>query len=334
MAATIGQMLLSQIRSDAKSRADMVNSTFVTDAEWNAWANQGYSALYDLLAEKFSGTYFVQTAEVTTDGVNNQYALPDDFYKLLGVDLQLAGQSDAWLSVKGFNMGERNRYARPNAQTVLGLSNIRYRLLGANLYFSPRPAAGQVVRIWYVPRPAPLADAGTITVVGSSNGVPIGTLTLNGASISVNGGVSDNATATALAAAITAAGIPGVSATASQNVVSVSAGVGAAPAALPVTWSAGGTVMTLSPFWGWTPLVDGVSGWEQYIVLHAAVAALIKEESDPSQLRIEQAAIIERIEAAAENRDAANPQTVSDTRGGDLFYSNGSPDGWANGPGY
>lgn len=60
-------------------------------------------------------------------------------------------------------------------------------------------------------------------------------------------------------------------------------------------------------------LVDGVSGWTEYIVIDAAIKALAKEESDTSVLQLAKQAMIARIEAAAENRDAGMPETVSST---------------------
>lgn len=60
--------------------------------------------------------------------------------------------------------------------------------------------------------------------------------------------------------------------------------------------------------------VDAVSGWEEYVIVDAAIKALVKEESDPSALMAAKAGLVQRIEAAAENRDAGQPVRVSDTR--------------------
>lgn len=61
--------------------------------------------------------------------------------------------------------------------------------------------------------------------------------------------------------------------------------------------------------------LDGVSGWEEYIVIDAAIKALQKEESDVSVLMAQKQAMIARIEAEAENRDAGSPMVVGDARG-------------------
>lgn len=63
-----------------------------------------------------------------------------------------------------------------------------------------------------------------------------------------------------------------------------------------------------------TDTVDGVSGWVEYIIVDAAIKALQKEESDVSVLMSQKMALLDRIEAAAENRDAGEPETISDAR--------------------
>lgn len=70
-------------------------------------------------------------------------------------------------------------------------------------------------------------------------------------------------------------------------------------------------------------MVDGVSGWTEYIAVDAAIKALQKEESDVSVLMAQKQALIIRIEAAAENRDAGEPETISDTRRFTDLYGTG-----------
>lgn len=60
---------------------------------------------------------------------------------------------------------------------------------------------------------------------------------------------------------------------------------------------------------------DGVNGWEEYIVIDAAIKAMQKEESDCSILMAQKTAMIQRIEAEAENRDVGSPARVGDARG-------------------
>ena len=63
-----------------------------------------------------------------------------------------------------------------------------------------------------------------------------------------------------------------------------------------------------------TDIVDGVSGWEDYIILDAARKMMLKQEQDIQEVTMEVEGLVKRIESAAENRDIAEPDTVSDSR--------------------
>lgn len=63
-----------------------------------------------------------------------------------------------------------------------------------------------------------------------------------------------------------------------------------------------------------TDIMDGVSGWTEYVIVDAAIKALQKEESDVSALMVQKEALIKRIEESAANRDAGQPDTISNTR--------------------
>ncbi len=58
--------------------------------------------------------------------------------------------------------------------------------------------------------------------------------------------------------------------------------------------------------------VDGISGWEEYIVVDVAIKMLNKEESSVTHLVAMKKALIDRIEAMAQNRDMDQPETISD----------------------
>lgn len=75
-------------------------------------------------------------------------------------------------------------------------------------------------------------------------------------------------------------------------------------------------------------LVDGVSGWEQYVIVRAAKYALDKEESDTSKLDAELLFLKERIQTAAKTRDVGQADTISDTR----TAMGGFNGGWGRGP--
>ncbi len=74
-------------------------------------------------------------------------------------------------------------------------------------------------------------------------------------------------------------------------------------------------------------IADGVSGWTEYIAVDAAIKALMKEESDVSALMVQKQALIDRIQSAAENRDAGMPDRISNTRQYTDMYGTGYPYG-------
>lgn len=226
-----GQMTLGEIRLRAQQESDMQNSNFLTLPEWNFFINQSYYELYDLLITAYEDYYVAPRLLFQTDGVNDQYALPNGsnysgapaLYKLYGVDLGLSNSTNAWVTIKKFDFIQRNRYVFPQVtSTFLGVFNLRYRMVGGNIKFIPTPSAGQYIGIWYYPR--------LTTLLKDSD------------------------------------------------------------------------------------VMDGFSGWTEYVIVDTAIKAMMKEESDPSALLVRKNAIKARIEAAAMNRDAGQPDTVSDVR--------------------
>lgn len=197
---------LFQLRERAKSESDNVGQGFVSDAEWNEFIGQSYLELYGLVTEAYGNDYNVQSPNTgytfTTDGVNQFFALPTNFFKLLGVDLQITGSAGNWVSLKPFTFGERN-----------SLSN----------WNSSIPMAGQVIRLFYVPK-------ATLPVL-------------------------DNDT------------------------------------------------------------IEGVNGWEEYVVVDAAIKAMAKEESDVSVLMARKKALIARLNSETQNRDSGEAVRISLTRG-------------------
>jgi len=76
-----------------------------------------------------------------------------------------------------------------------------------------------------------------------------------------------------------------------------------------------------------TDVVDAVAGWEEYIVTDVCIKMLAKEESDISIYAAQKMALLKRIEEAAEDRNIADPETVSDSKQRNFGWSNGSETG-------
>lgn len=249
--APTAEMTLYQLRLSSQQRADRVGSQFVTTAEWNSYINQAMFELYDLLVTTYEDYFLAPSASFTTDGTTYFYNLPNGsstftnaagstftpsaFYKLKGVDLSVASANNAFVSVDRFNFSDRNNYVYPNSSSsIYGVFNLRYRVMGSQIEFIPTPSAGQVIRLWYVPRLTQLLQDTDTTNIS-------------------------------------------------------------------------------------------ISGWIEYVIVRAAYLALVKEESETTQLEGQLIALKSRIEETAQNRDEGAPQTISNTRG------NNGWGGWGSG---
>ena len=222
-------MTLAELRTAIRQRADMVNSQFVTDLELNSYINQSYFELYDILVQKFGNDYFVADPHDFVTDNNDFYDLPDDFFKLLGVDRAINASAGQYVEIQPFTFASRNRSALSNTGDIYKTSGIRYRLKGNQLWLTPRPTTGTQIRLWYSPKMQTLdADGDT---------------------------------------------------------------------------------------------VDGISGWTEYIIIDGAIKCGQKEETDVSVLMAQKMAMLARIEASAENRDAGSPSTVTDVMSD--YYSDG-----------
>lgn len=319
-----GIVTLESLRIQSQERADQLNSSFLSTSEWNRNIMGSYKELYDLLISAYGTDYYVNVpVTFQTNGVNLFYPLPDGtttftngitgatitppaFYKLLGIDLQLSpGNIGSYVTIRAFNFSDRNRYAVPNFQSFYGVTNLRYRLNGNNLWLTPIPAAGQTIQVWYVPRPSDIQAEVICGTTGASATVTC-TDTSNlstGMYIQAPGSLSLFPTGTTISA-IT----PNVSFLAS--------------AVATLT-----TSNTLIRAWADGTTVDGVSGWEEYIIIDAALKAMGKEESDVSLLSPQKMAMIKRLNDMANNRDIANPATVSDVQWSDFWWPSGSGSG-------
>ena len=57
---------------------------------------------------------------------------------------------------------------------------------------------------------------------------------------------------------------------------------------------------------------DGINGYEEYVINDCVIKCLIKEESDVSVQMARKQAFIFRIQSAADNRDTAAPEVITD----------------------
>ncbi len=153
----------SDLRTRARRRADMENSTFVTDAEIQDYLNSSISELHDYMVKSYED-YFVSeqtyNAPLATGGAN----LPDDFYKALGVDYESGGITS---TLKAYSFTERNVYNTPYA-VIDRLAEPMYKIEGTKIKLIPGNSQSGTITLHYVP----LATQFSSTVTEIENVIP------------------------------------------------------------------------------------------------------------------------------------------------------------------
>lgn len=148
MALIAEQDLVARVRQ----RSDMENNYFVSDIEVQTYINSGIAELHDILIQTYGQDYYITSSTFTTTSGVDSYAISTnigvDFYKLRGVDAKISGSE--YFTLMPFNFNERNLNQTGSITNLLGITNLRYRLVGSNIIFTPDPGT-TVVKIWYIP---------------------------------------------------------------------------------------------------------------------------------------------------------------------------------------
>ena len=274
---------LSTLRLLARQRADMENSQFVTDDEMRRYINRGYAELYDLIVTSAnSEDYFLSSSTVQLVSGTKTYNLPSDFYKGRGVDLTVGSDT---IPLRRYNFTQRNVGSRYSVSRTM-----RYRFQGNVLAINPKPSTNDVLTVFYVPTPKKFIEktvtaitrsTSTMWTVGKNHGYVVGdTITGVGFINADNYNVDQTISAVADATVTTDLDSSGLSD--------------------PTTF---GTIETRLDFY---------AGWDEYVILCAAMDCLIKEESDITAIMVSKDQVRQRILAVAEMRDMGEPVGVTD----------------------
>lgn len=320
--STSSNISLGSLRQQAKEVADLETNNAVTDEAWNSFITSSYKELYDMLVTAYSNNYYIANLYQFTTSNNQAYPLPDGsasftditgstaskFYKLTMAELQYSASPSGWITLRRFEEIEKNRFAMPNTQTSwVGYTNLRYHIQGNNIYLAPIPQTGQLCQLTYIPAPTNLQYRLQGGITGSTSVVTL--LDTTGLAPGMN---------------ITGNGI-----NSGQTIVTV----GTTSVIISSNSYLSGTSILCS-MWNDSTLIDGISGWEDYVIVDAAIKAQNKQENDDSPLVRRKMELKMRIEAVAEARDAGQAFHVSDVLGangvwgGDDFGGGG---GWGNG---
>lgn len=219
---------LLSLRTQARQRADKVNSGYILDSELNQYINNSIAELYDLLVSAYGEDYYSKTYNFTVNGVDTVYDLPTDFYKVLGIDLYI--NPSRFISLRPYMFNERGRYQDgSNWAAIIAIQGPRYYIKANSVEFNPSPPGAYQLSMFYVPAcPELVSDSDTF---------------------------------------------------------------------------------------------DGINGWEEYVIVDAAIKMLQKEESDVSVFLAQKQALLQRINTMAENRDAGHSFRVNDVQQDWNYYT-------------
>lgn len=188
-----------------------------------------------------------------------------------------------------------------------------YKLLGVDLQYSASPSGwitlkryefiernkasylnqsaiiSSLAQAWYIPEPTNLIFMPTCSTTINSTTVGVTNASTLSVGMSVQGPSSNSP-------------IP-------RNTTIVS--VGTTSVVLSNASTATVPIVTLS-MWTDAVTIDGISGWEEYILLDAAIKSGIKQENPVAELMKQKEDMRQRIMAMAEGRDAGQASHVSD----------------------
>lgn len=324
--STSSQVSLGAMRLAAQEASDLENNNAVTTEAWNQFLSQSYKRLYDMLVGAYGNDYYIAKAYQFTLSNSQTYALPDGspnfrtvdgniapkFYKETGLDLQYSAAPNGWVTLKNFQWIERNKFAYPNTTVNWnGYSNLRYSLQGDNLYIVPVPQQGQLAQLWYVPAPTNLQFR--LPGWSTLNSNVIGSLTdTTGLTVGMN--ITANFTQGIVPQGTTITAVGSTTVTMSANAQSTQS---------PFIFSA----------WSDATLMEGIAGWDQFVIVDAARKALGKQEFDTTDMKLERDAMLQDIQAMAEARDQGQAFHTSDVLGSNAWAYDDENGGWGMGGG-
>ena len=147
-----GRVGLSKLVARVRRRADMENSAYCSDAEIGEYLRNSLAELADLITINGGQEMLATSAAFVTVADTVTVALPKSFYRLLGVDVVLNGETEI---LRPFMFNERARYSSSVGWT--DAARVGYRLVGTTIRFHPTPDAVYSGTFWFIP--LPLSDS-------------------------------------------------------------------------------------------------------------------------------------------------------------------------------
>ena len=143
---------LQTLRARVRDRADMENSTFITDAQIDGYINAELFELYSTLVHAWED-YHYATQEVTLVSGTEAYTLSPVPLHILKVFWIPSSGSDDRHVVRKFKLDDLGRdelhYRVPQSQLI---NDYQYRFMGDKILVYPNQGASGFFEVWYVPQ--------------------------------------------------------------------------------------------------------------------------------------------------------------------------------------
>lgn len=137
---------ISNVITMVRQKADMENTTFVTDAEILTKLNSAWQKLYGLIVGA-NKNYYLSSSSVAMVNGQAEYSLPADAWKILGMDY-VRSSTDVY-TMDAWSFGDRNKL-----RTAWFTSPKHYILKASTFQVIPTPDTSSTsVTIYYVPEP-------------------------------------------------------------------------------------------------------------------------------------------------------------------------------------
>lgn len=307
-----------ELRTQARQRADMENTQYVSDTEVNTYLNASLAELYDLLVATFDD-YYLTSVTINLSANQELYPLPSDFYKVLGVDLDTTANFNNPISLRAFSFADRNRNSFYGNVVSAQIVDLQYHVQGQTIRFIPNPIGSGVVKVWYIPTARKLKPLSTdsnkpngfsYSFTDSAVSTSADTVNIANHGYRLGDRINFSNVGGALPTPISS-GTDLYALPVTDNTFRISASVSDAHenVYLDITSASGGGTHYINDD---QDKFDGVNGYEEFVIWDVAMRLKAKEESDVSVEMAEKQRLIRRIQESATQRDVGEPWRVTD----------------------
>lgn len=150
---------LSDLRAEARIYLDEAVQTDFLDSEINIAINRGYQNVVTAVISIFED-YYITHSETTTVANQQEYVLPNNFYKMKRVEANYTPDQPNSVRTRLFPVNLENVKTRLN-ESGNPLAGGNYYIIGNDIGLVPVPTIGgqNALQIWYMPMQSDLSDS-------------------------------------------------------------------------------------------------------------------------------------------------------------------------------